>query len=176
MNLSATSLVAADPAWSEHVEAAVEHRIELAPRCSLTTRGAWLFWVSAAIAPVGLGIFLATQGFWPILPFAGLELIGLGIALHLSMRRRLQLESLSITSAAITIESTIGQIRRKIIFSRHWTRVKLHAPLRQCPSRLTLESHGRVCEVGRFLTEAERCGLAARLQQLVGNMNESPPL
>ena len=39
-----------------------------------------------------------------------------------------------------------------------------------------LESHGRACEVGRFLTEDERRSLAARLKQLVGNVNESPAL
>jgi hypothetical protein len=30
--------------------------------------------------------------------------------------------------------------------------------------------------VGRFLTEEERRSLAARLKQVVGNMNESPAL
>ena len=176
MNLSVASLVSKELAWSEHVETAVEHRIQLAPRCSLTAKGAWVFWLSAALAPTALGIAFAMRGFWPILPFAGLELAGLGAALWISMRRGLQQESISITPSEIAIECRIGQIHRKIIFSRHWTRVKLHAPLHQCPSRLTLESHGQGCEVGRFLTEAERCNLAARLQQLVGNMNESPPL
>jgi hypothetical protein len=37
-----------------------------------------------------------------------------------------------------------------------------------------LESGGRGCEVGRFLTEDERRTLAHRLKQLVGNVNESP--
>jgi uncharacterized membrane protein len=39
-----------------------------------------------------------------------------------------------------------------------------------------LESHGRACEVGRFLREDERRNLAVRLKQLVGNVNESPAL
>lgn len=176
MNLSAASLDSTDLSWSEHVAAASEHCFQLTPRCALSPKGAWLFWASAAVLPSVLGASLALQGFWPILPFAGLEIAGLGWAISLSMKRRLQRESISITPTAVAIESSIGQIRRKIMFSRHWTRVKLHAPLRQYPSRLTLESQGRVCEVGRFLTETERCGLAARLQQLVGNMNESPPL
>jgi len=44
------------------------------------------------------------------------------------------------------------------------------------PSRLVIESHGRACEVGRFLTEEERIGLAGRLRQLVGKSSESPAL
>ena len=43
-------------------------------------------------------------------------------------------------------------------------------------SRLTIESHGRACEVGRFLTDDERCRLAARLERLVGKTSESPAL
>jgi uncharacterized membrane protein len=39
-----------------------------------------------------------------------------------------------------------------------------------------LESRGQACEVGRFLTEDERRSLAARLKQLVGNVNEPPAL
>jgi uncharacterized membrane protein len=44
------------------------------------------------------------------------------------------------------------------------------------PSRLTIESHGRACEVGRLLTEVERRDLAARLRRLVGKSSESPAL
>jgi uncharacterized membrane protein len=44
------------------------------------------------------------------------------------------------------------------------------------PSRLTIESHGRQCELGNFLTEEERRGLALRLQRLIGRVNESPSL
>jgi hypothetical protein len=41
---------------------------------------------------------------------------------------------------------------------------------------LTIESSGRACEIGSFLTEEDRCRLAERLRYLVGGMNESPPL
>ena len=39
-----------------------------------------------------------------------------------------------------------------------------------------IESHGRQCEVGDFLTEEERRGLAERLNRLIGRINESPRL
>ena len=66
---------------------------------------------------------------------------------------------------------------RSSVFPRHWSRVTLHAPPAALhPSRLLIESHGRACEVGRFLTEDERRSLAVRLKQLVGNVNESPAL
>jgi len=42
------------------------------------------------------------------------------------------------------------------------------------PSPLTIESPGRQCELGSFLTEEERCGLALRFQRVSGRVNESP--
>lgn len=39
-----------------------------------------------------------------------------------------------------------------------------------------IESSGRAFEIGSFLTEEERCRLAKRLNNMVGGMNESPPL
>ncbi len=64
-----------------------------------------------------------------------------------------------------------------MVFSRNWPEVTLRdPPRRQHPSLLVIESHGRACEVGRFLTEEERIGLAERLQHLVGKTSESPAL
>ena len=65
----------------------------------------------------------------------------------------------------------------EVVFPRHWARVKLRRPhSRLHPSCLTIESHGRRCEVGSFLTEQERRGLAQRLTRLIGRINESPSL
>jgi uncharacterized membrane protein len=86
-------------------------------------------------------------------------------------------ERITVTEDSVTIEHCSAQGTWVSVFPRHWAKVKLHAPLvAQHPSRLTLESHGRACEVGRFLTEDARRSLAVRLKQLVGNVNESPAL
>lgn len=54
------------------------------------------------------------------------------------------------------------------MFPRHWAKVTLRAPRSALhPSRLLIESHGRACEIGGFLNEEERRGLAARLKQLM---------
>jgi uncharacterized membrane protein len=149
----------------------------LTPRCSLTRAGARAF-----IAIVGgtcfavAGVF-AAQGFWPVLPFAGLEIGLLAWAVRASMREGSKRETIEIDAALITI----GRIDRSgehfSVFPRHGSRVTLRTPQTALhSSRLVLESRGRVCEVGRFLTEDARHSLAARLQQLVGNVNEPPAL
>jgi len=162
--------VAASPAPAE--------RIELAPRCSLTSRQAVRFFAITCAAAFGLPILLALKGFWPILPFAGLEMAVLGIALRLSLGRRHQRQVISVYEDEVRIEARgIRGCRSEVVFPRHWAQVKLRADfVRSHPSHLTIESMGRACEVGQFLTEEDRRGLARRLSALIGKVSESPPL
>ncbi len=152
-------------------------RIEIAPNCSLTVRGAAIFFASLCFASFAVAGLVALRGFWPVLPFAGLEMALLGWALWVSMRRRHHRESILISDSDVEVERIDHERRMKVVFPRHWAQVKLRRPSsRLHPSRLTIESHGRQCEIGSFLTEEERRGLAARLQRLIGRVNESPSL
>ena len=120
---------------------------------------------------------MASRGFWPVLPFAGLEMLLLGWALRSSMQRRHHRETITVTESDVSVELRDRETSVQLVFPRHWAQVKLRRPeSRLHPSRLTIESHGRQCELGNFLTEAERQGLALRLQSLIGRVNESPSL
>jgi len=155
----------------------MDQRIELAPNCSLTTSGAKLFFVSTCLFSLAFAMIFVIQGFWPVLPFWALEMAALGLALSASMRRRLYTQTVLITDSQISLVTRSRRGEAKQEFARHWTKVRLRTPrTRLYPSKLTIESRGRACEVGSFLTEEERCRLAERLRGLVGGMNESPPL
>jgi uncharacterized membrane protein len=157
--------------------AAPEHRIELAPNCSLTPASARRFVGGLALLTFGTALFFALQGFWPILPFAGLEIGLLWWAVNTSMDAGRRREIILISDDSVVIERRGPANASRLVFARHWATVKLRdPPAAQHPSRLMIESHGRACEVGRFLTEDERRGLAARLRQLVGRASESPAL
>ena len=152
-------------------------RIEICPNCSLSVRQAMLFFGSLCFVSFAVAGMLAVQGFWPILPFAGLEMIVLGWALKTSLGRRFHRQTITVSDADVSVESRDRAYCSQVVFPRHWAQVKLRRPAsRLHPSRLTIESHGRQCELGSFLTEAERRGLALRLQRLVGRINESPSL
>jgi uncharacterized membrane protein len=156
---------------------ACEHRIELAPNCSLTPESARLFVASVALLTFGAALFFALQGLWPVLPFAGLEIGALWWAVRASLRAGRQREAIVISDEAIVVERRGPSSSTRLVFPRHWATVKLRDPPAALhPSRLTIESHGRACEVGRFLTEDERHALAVRLRRLVGKPSESPAL
>jgi uncharacterized membrane protein len=157
--------------------AAAAHRIELVPNCSLSPQGARVFVGSLALVTFGVAGFFALQGFWPILPFAGIEIGLLAWAVRSSMRRGSEREVIVVSEDEVVIERRAPSGSRRTVFPRHWARVTLRAPQpAQHPSRLLIESHGRACEVGRFLTEDERQRVAARLRSLVGKTSESPAL
>jgi uncharacterized membrane protein len=151
--------------------------IVIAPNCSLSVRGAVLFFVSLCAPCFGIAGALTFLGFWPVLPFAGLEMLLLGAALRISLRRRHHRQTIVVCESDVTVQSTIGKIHNEVVFPRHWAQVKLRrSTSRLHPSRLVIESHGRQCAVGDFLTEEERRGLAQRLSELIGRVNESPTL
>lgn len=154
-----------------------EVTIQIAPHCSLQPRGAVMFFVSICIVSFAIAGFLAMRGMWPVLPFAGLEMLALAWALHLSMRRRQYSQIIRLTEELVRVETRIGPRSHQIEFTRHWARVKLRdAEFRLHPSRLLIESHGRACEIGGFLNEEERRALAVQLMRSIGRVNESPPL
>jgi uncharacterized membrane protein len=152
-------------------------RIEICPHCSLSVRTALLFFGSTCLVSFMIAGYMTLRGFWPVLPFSGLEMGFLGWALKVSMARRHHRQTITVTDADVSVELSDRQHSVQHVFPRHWAQVKLRRPAsRLHPSRLTIESHGRQCELGSFLTEAERRGLALRLQGLIGRVNESPSL
>ena len=154
-----------------------ETRIEIAPHCSLSPRGARWFFASVCVASLSVALPISLLGYWLVLPFAGLEIGLLAWALRSSMARRHHRQTIVISEATVAIEDLTPPAPRRIEFPRHWAQVRIRAggsPLH--PSRLTVESHGRRHEIGSFLNEQERQGLAKRLRRLIGRMDESPPL
>jgi uncharacterized membrane protein len=151
--------------------------IQLSPNCSLSPRGAALFFAGTCALSFSIAGALALRGLWPIFPFAGLEMLVLGWALMRSLRRRHQSQLIIVTEELVEVETRTAQRHEQVQFPRHWAQVKLRrADTHLHPSRLVIESHGRSYEVGAFLTEEERQALAGRLMRSVGRINESPPL
>jgi len=129
-----------------------------------------------AAGSLAVALAFAALGYWPVLPYAGLELALLGYALAAGLRRRHCVQTVDIGPEAITITTRFPGGERASQFSRHWARVTLRDPRGRAPSRLLIESHGRACEIGAFLTEEERRALGRRLAALVGRTSESPAL
>ena len=129
-----------------------------------------LIWVYSVMASFTIGIALGffSQGLTLVLPFAGLEVVALGAALYISAWRGGVKEVISVTGDKIRIEIGHDSPEQRYELNRVWAQVVLQCPWNNWyPSRLFIRSHRRQVEIGRFLNEAERQGLARELQELI---------
>jgi uncharacterized membrane protein len=152
------------------------HHFDLSPNCSLSPRGAVLFFVTVCIPTFAVAGGATLLGFWPVLPFAGAEMLLLGWALYTNMQRRFEHETIDVSETQVVVEYSRGETKR-FVFPRHWARVKIRRPKSPLHrSQLVIELHGRGCEIGAFLSEEERQQMAAELRRLIGGTNQSPEL
>ena len=153
-------------------------RLIIGPNASLTPRQACWFMASVSAVALTIAGAFAVQGFWPILPFAGLELGALGAALWVSLRRNRYREVLDFDGARVRIG--FGWMDRgavaEIDWPRAWTRMELVAGgHRNDPNQLRLRHAGQVVRLGRCLTDGERERLADRLKELLPPVWKATP-
>ncbi|MEE4375926.1 MAG: DUF2244 domain-containing protein [Candidatus Competibacteraceae bacterium] len=139
-------------------------RFVLSPNQSLSWRGSLWFFLSLLLVSSVIAVSMTMLGFWLILPFAGLEMLALGLGLYVVACRCYEREVILIGAEDIRIERGRGYPRQHFTVGRVWARVVLErCPRDWYPSKLLIRSHGRAVEVGRFLHEEERRQLATAL-------------
>ena len=150
-------------------------RIHVSSNCSLTPREAVSFYLGIVAISVIIAGICVWRGYWPILPFTGLELVLLGAVLRISMRRGRYREVIDIRDDCVTVSKIGHRHTEQREFPRLWARVELvRARSGGHPSRLLIGSHGKVCEVGQALIESDRLSLGRRLSELIGATGALP--
>ena len=152
-------------------------RFILKPNCSASWFQVKVFLAIVSTVCLGVASLFAWFGFWPILPFAGLEIALLTFALWWTSAQARRTEVVDIDERQVAVEKGLSDAERRWSFNRNWARVSLVAPrIRHHPSRLLIGSHGRHVPVGAFLTEPERQRLARDIRSaLAGAQLPSKP-
>ena len=136
------------------------------PNQSLSWRG--VLWVYAAVALclLGMSVAFVLRGFWPVLPFAGLELLVLGVAFYLCISRSQWREIVSLDADVVRVEKGRRHAEERWECPSFWAQVQLEkSPTTWYPSRLMISYQGRGVEIGRFLCDDERAALAVALKR-----------
>lgn len=137
------------------------------PNRSLSLRGMIVAFACLAVLPLAVAFACSLAGAWMVLPFAGLELLGVAYAFYLIHRHAEDYESITITGDRLAIEQRIHDKISQVAFHRCWAQVVL----REGPGgerRLWLRSHGKAVEIGRHINNEQRQQLARQLQQRTG--------
>lgn len=120
---------------------------------------------------LAVATWCALHGFWPVLPFAGLELAAVAWALSVSMRRSRYREVVSFNDERVCIEFGVaGQgASARVEWPRAWTRVWLEkdASRRHAPTRLVFGNSAQRVVVAGCLTDEEREALFLRFKNLL---------
>ena len=136
--------------------------------CSLSWRGNQIFFLSLCCLSFGIAGVFAWLGLWMILPFAGFEMLALGIALYLCWYKTMRKEVISIEDNRIIVDIYAKKHKISYTFPRYWTRIILiPAPLSGHPNKLCMRSHGHQIEVGQMLRDEERKSLADALNKAI---------
>src|ERR1700686_1627627 len=99
--------------------------IQLSPNCSLTPRGAALFFASICLVSFSIALAMTLEGLWPIFPFAGLEMLLLGWALRASLQRRHYSQTITVSDERVAVRTQRRKRCEQVVFPRHWAQVKL---------------------------------------------------
>ncbi len=132
------------------------------PNNSLSTTGRVLVFSFIALVSLGIALAFLWMGAWPVVPFAGLELIGLAWAFCRINAQVNDYERLTVNEKALTLEICSNHHCHVYEFNRYWAQVVSD----NC--RLVLRSHGSELAVGRFLDCEGRRALAGKLKTLLG--------
>ncbi len=146
------------------------HRVALRANCSLSAGEAVAVFAFIAGVSLTIAFMFVYQGYWPVLPFAGLELAFLAWALRASWRNGQAREELEIDSEEIVIRRYRGGDSHATTtrLPRTWTRAAIiRGSGPRGGQQLALGQRGRWWVIGGFLADEERRSLHARLEQVL---------
>ena len=146
--------------------ASSESRWIIRPNQSLSWRAVLWVYTFVAVCLLGMSTAFALKGYWPVLPFAGLELVVLGAAFYLCITRSRWREVVTVNHRVVRVERGRRQAEERWECPSVWAQVLLErSPIAWYPSRLMIAYQGRGVEVGRFLCDDERIALAEALKR-----------
>ena len=153
---------------SSTVDSKRNWRIVIRPNRSLTRRQLQFAFLVIATVCLGIASVFTAFGMWPVLPFAGAEVLVVGIGFYLSALGGRETEIVSVNSDKVAVEKGRRRIRERLELQRAWAQIRLLPPrIRWYPTRLVIRSHGKEVELGGFLNEDERRQLAGELRHAI---------
>lgn len=145
-------------------------QIVIGPNASMTARAACILMAAASSASLSIAALFAIRGFWPVLPFAGLELAALAAAIWVSLRRNRYQEVIRFDAQMLHIECGVRGhgVHLRVDWPRSSTRVMCEPPTRlNDPIQLQLVNAGCAIQLAACLTDEDKLKLATRLRELI---------
>ncbi len=132
------------------------------PNRSLSAAGRRIFLAIMAVTTFGVAAFAAACGAWPVMPFAGLEVMLVVLAFHVIALHDSDFERLEVGAHEVRVESRDARSLTKFVAHQPWARVVVSERGYRCT--LGLAYAGRVVPLGRLMSDEGRRSLALELR------------
>lgn len=148
---------------------------EIRPNSALNRRHQPIIYGLLGVICLGIALRFAFLGYWLILPFAILDVIGLGLVLYLITQNSAYKERVIVSPEHVVVRHIEKNNRHTWRFPVHWVKIRLDRSMpRWYLPRLLLGCKGTWVEIGRCLTGDERISLAKAIGDEVVRQ-ASPP-
>jgi uncharacterized membrane protein len=129
--------------------------------CSATPGQMLGFYASLCGLSLVIGLFFWMQGATLVMPFAGVEIVAVGVALLVYTRHATDSEHIRLQRGRLTVEHAFGRHVERAEFAPAWVRVE---PEHGDRSLIELSGQGQRISVGRFVRPELRRQLADELR------------
>ena len=148
----------------------------LYPHRSLGRRGFALLIFLVGMVLFFVSLYFFYLGAWPIIGFAGLDLLALWWAFRVNYRQARAYEQIIITRESVQIIKT-DQKGNSLShsFNPYWARLVTKRIEDEGMTELALTSHGKRVDIGPFLHAPDRESLAAALSRALDDCKRPPP-
>jgi uncharacterized membrane protein len=138
----------------------ISYQVTFKPNCALTTSQKKKVVLLLTVIPCCIAIGFVMIGMWLVLPFVA-------FAFYYVNSHESDFERISIAGDSLLVERGTRQGSHQYQLNPYWVKV-IRRELANGELRLSLLSHGREIEVGRYLTKEQREILAEQLQKRTG--------
>ena len=147
------------------------HRILIRPNQSISWKSGLVFVLVIAFTCLSIGLGFAYVGATLILPFAGLEVIFVGICTYLVLNKTSQQEVITLSKDKLIIEKGAYRLKKEWEYFRLWSYITVERPQHPWyPAHIVVTSKGERVPLGDFLTEEEKEELVSSLESIINDL------
>ena len=147
------------------------HRILIKPNQSISWKSGLVFVLVIAFTCLSIGLGFAYVGATLILPFAGLEVIFVGICTYLVLNKTSQQEVITLSKDKLIIEKGAYRLKKVWEYFRLWSYITVERPQHPWyPAHIVVTSKGERVPLGDFLTEQEKEELVSGLENIIQDL------
>ena len=147
------------------------HRILIRPNQSISWKSGLVFVLVIAFTCLSIGLGFAYVGATLILPFAGLEVIFVGICTYLVLNKTSQQEVITLSKDKLIIEKGAYRLKKVWEYFRLWSYITVERPQHPWyPAHIVVTSKGERVPLGDFLNEQEKEELVSNLENIIQDL------